>query len=152
MLHGVYPDYLEQWASEVPGAIWLRDRSGDDVSEWSWARARAEIDAVAAWLEERFGTGVSMAILSRNRAHWFLADFAIIASGNVAIPIFTTIPAPSARYVLDFSRVKCRSRAQAPSTVKTKPRVNPDSGLPSRSRVLGDDLDELGGRTQLRGE
>jgi long-chain acyl-CoA synthetase len=104
--HGVYTDYLEQWASEAPDAIWLRDRSGDDVSEWSWARARAETLAVAAWLEERFGTGVSMAILSRNRAHWFLADVAIIASGNVAIPIFTTIPAPAARYVLDFSRTR----------------------------------------------
>ena len=103
MLHRVYPDYFEQWASEAPDAIWLRDRQGDDITVWSWARARAEIDAVAAWLEERFGTGVSMAILSRNRAHWFLADFAIIASGNVAVPIFTTIPAPSARYVLDFS-------------------------------------------------
>jgi long-chain acyl-CoA synthetase len=106
MLHPLYPDYLEQWASEAPGAIWLRDRSGDVVTEWSWARARAEIDAVAAWLEDRFGAGVSMAILSRNRAHWFLADFAIIASGNVAVPIFTTIPAASAQYVLEFSRTK----------------------------------------------
>ena len=106
MLHRVYPDYLEQWASEAPDAIWLRDRQDDDVTAWSWARARAEIDALAAWLEERFGTGVKMAILSRNRAHWFLADFAIIASGNVAVPIFTTIPASAARYVLEFSGAK----------------------------------------------
>ena len=106
MRHGVYPDYLDQWTSEAPDAIWLRDRAGDVFTEWSWQRAKAEIDAVAAWLEDRFGTGVAMAILSRNRAHWFLADFAIIASGNVAVPIFTTIPAASAQYVLEFSGAK----------------------------------------------
>ena len=120
MLHRVYPDYFEHWAGEAPDAIWLRDRQGDVFTDWSWARARTEIDAVAAWLEDRFGTGVAMAILSRNRAHWFLADFAIIASGNVAVPIFTTIPAPSARYVLDFSstRVLFLGEAQNWSAVR----------------------------------
>ncbi len=105
-MHRVYSDYLEQWASEASDAIWLRDRQGDAFTAWSWQTAKSEIDAVAAWLEARFGTGVKMAILSRNRAHWFLADFAITASGNVAVPIFTTIPAPSARYVLEFSETK----------------------------------------------
>jgi long-chain acyl-CoA synthetase len=103
MPHAVYSDYFEQWANETPDDIWLRERQGDASTEWSWARARDEIDAIAAALEDRFGSGVRMAILSRNRAHWFLADFAAIASGNITIPIFTTVPAASAKYVLEFS-------------------------------------------------
>ncbi len=106
MPHATYPEYFEQWAGETPDVVWLRERQGDTFTEWTWARAASEIDAVGAVLESRFGKGERMAILSRNRAHWFLADFAIIRSGNVAIPIFTTVPASSAQYVLDFSGAK----------------------------------------------
>ena len=98
-----YSETLDQWVEHQPDAIWLRDRAGDAYTEWSWSQARDEIGAVASWLEERFGRGVKMALLSRNRAHWMLADLAIITSGNVAIPIFTTVPKASAQYVLDFS-------------------------------------------------
>lgn len=104
--HSTFSGYLDQWADEQADTIWLRDRKGDDFNEWSWANARNEIAAMAACLEDRFGSGVSMAILSRNRAHWFLADFAIIESGNIAIPVFTTLPGPTAKYVLDFSDTK----------------------------------------------
>jgi long-subunit acyl-CoA synthetase (AMP-forming) len=31
-----------------------------------------------------------MALLSRNRAHWIMADMAVIHSGNVTVPLFTT--------------------------------------------------------------
>ena len=61
---------------------------------------------MAAWLEQRFGSGVNMAILSRNCAHWFLADFAVIVSGNVTIPLFTTLPGSTAKYVLEFSETQ----------------------------------------------
>ena len=106
MAHQTLLDYIDQWAAEHPDSVWLRDRTGDSFTDWTWKQARAEIHAMASVLEERFGNGSAMAILSRNRAHWFLADFAIIASGNVTIPIFTTLPGPTAEYVLDFSETK----------------------------------------------
>jgi len=105
-MHATFSGYLDQWATQNPDEIWLRDRHGDEFTEWSWLQARTEIHAMAARLEQDFGSGVNMAILSRNRAHWFLADYAIIASGNVTIPIFTTLPGPTAEYVLDFSDTK----------------------------------------------
>jgi long-chain acyl-CoA synthetase len=105
--HDTFAGYLDQWARETPDTVWLRDRRGDDFTEWTWSEAHAEIAAMAACLEERFGSsGVGMAILSRNRAHWFMADFAIIASGNMTIPVFTTLPGPTAEYVFDFSETK----------------------------------------------
>jgi len=105
-MHSTLMGYLDQWASEAPDEIWLRDRAGDVFTEWSWKQAREETYAAAAWLEEHYPRGTAMAILSRNRAHWFLADYAIIASGNVTIPIFTTLPRGTAEYVLEFSETK----------------------------------------------
>ena len=105
-MHATFNEYLNHWAGENADEVWLRDRKGEDFSEWSWLQAKAEIDAMAARLEQDVGHGTNMAILSRNCAHWFLADYAIIASGNVTIPIFTTLPGPTAEYVLDFSETK----------------------------------------------
>jgi long-chain acyl-CoA synthetase len=100
-------EYLSQHAEEIPGREWLRERAGDGFATWTWAQGRAEVDAAAAWLEDRYGaSGTRMAILSRNRAHWVLADQAIIDSGNVTIPLFTTLPQDTARYILEFSETK----------------------------------------------
>lgn len=101
------PAYVNHWAEQIPNNIWLRDL-GPDNSEttWTWAQAAQEIHAVAAALEARFGSGNNMVLLSRNCAHWVMADHAMIASGNVVTPMFTTLPASTAEYVLDFVDAK----------------------------------------------
>ena len=97
-------DYVEKNAADIPQQMWLRDRSGDQFTDWNWSDANSEINAVAAWLEQRYGPSkTNVVLLSRNRAHWMLADFAIIGSGNVTVPMFTTLPAPTAQYIFDFT-------------------------------------------------
>ena len=105
-MHETLTGYLDQRAGEDGDSVWLRDRAGDEFTEWTWGQSRRQIAAMAARLEQDFGKGVNMAILSRNRAHWFFADYAIITSGNVTIPMFTTLPGPTAKYVLEFSDTK----------------------------------------------
>ena len=100
-------DSLDRWADHCSEGIWLRDRKGDEFTEWSWRAARTEINAVAAWLESEYdGPGVKCAVLSSNRTHWLLADMAIVAAGNVTVPILTSIPADNAEYIFDFAEVK----------------------------------------------
>ena len=99
-------DYLDQWLIINPDKVWLRDRHGDNYSDWSWQQARNEINAVAAWLEKHYPVGTGMTILSRNCAHWVMADYAVIAAGNVVIPMFTTLPQNTAEYILEFSETK----------------------------------------------
>ena len=97
-------EYLDHWCEACPDKVWLRDRQGDEFTEWTWASAREEIHAIGAWLEQHFGsTGNNLGILSRNRAHWILADLGAIASGNVTIPMFTTLAQDTARYVMEFT-------------------------------------------------
>lgn len=100
-------EYIDRWTREVPDQVWLRDRHGDVFTEWTWQQSRREMQAVACFLEAEFGSdGTRCAILSRNRAHWMLADLAITASGNVSVPLFTTQTADSAQYILGFSGVR----------------------------------------------
>jgi long-chain acyl-CoA synthetase len=96
--------YLDHWAKESPDDTWLRDRHGDDIRDWTWREVREQAHALAAWQEQFFnGHGAKVGILSRNCAHWFMADLGSMAAGNVVIPMFTTLPGETAQYVMDFT-------------------------------------------------
>lgn len=119
-------EYIDRWEREVPDQVWLRDRHGEVFTEWTWKQARREMQAMAAYLEFSFGSdGTRCALLSRNRAHWMLADLAITASGNVSVPMFTTQTADSARYILDFSEVQVLFLGEADNWPKLR-EVLPD--------------------------
>ena len=99
------PSYLKLRAAESPDDVWLRDlKNGKEAETWTWSQAESEVLKMAAVLEKRFRHGDNMVILSRNRAHWVLADNAIIASGNVAVSMFTTLTPSTAEYVFDFTQ------------------------------------------------
>jgi len=89
--------------------------------DYPWGATVAEIDRVAAWLESAFGQGERMALLSKNRAHWIMADLAVINSGNVAVPLFTTHAQATAEYILSFteSKVLFLGETENWSSVKT---------------------------------
>ncbi|MGI9590860.1 MAG: AMP-binding protein, partial [Myxococcota bacterium] len=124
-------DHLDRWVEECPERTWLKDRQGDDFTEWSWRAARDELQAVAAWLESEYGdSGRRFALLSRNRAHWMLADMAIIASGNVTVPIFTTQSVETTRYILDFAEVEVLFLGEAENWGKIAPI------LPERVKIV----------------
>ena len=100
-------DYLEHCSQEFPERNWLRDLHGDQFTEWTWLQACNELQAVAAWMESEYGDkGCAAGLLSRNRAHWVMADMAIIASGNVSVPIFTTQSVETTNYILGFTDVR----------------------------------------------
>ncbi|MGB2041019.1 MAG: AMP-binding protein, partial [Porticoccaceae bacterium] len=99
-----YTDYLNQWNSQHPDQIWLRERSGDTTIDWTWHQAHTEINALACWFESHFDTrGQTIGLLSRNRPHWYFADLGACAAGHVVVPLFTTAPGETAKYIMDFT-------------------------------------------------
>jgi len=109
------PAFLDHWAGERPDKIWLRDLREDGSDDYSWSESRDQVNAVSAALEARFGHGEKMIILSRNRPHWFLADLAIIRSGNVTVSMFTTLPAATAQYIAEFTEAKVIFVGESPN-------------------------------------
>ncbi len=100
-------EYLDHWAAESPEGTWLRDVHGDDITDWTWQQVRDHAYALAAWQEENLsGPGARIGLLSRNCAHWFMADLGNIAAGNVTVPMFTTLPGETAKYVMEFTEME----------------------------------------------
>lgn len=96
---------LAKQVETQPDAIWLRDLFASGSDTWTWRQANGEIQAVANWIAKTFGSGRNISILSKNRAHWILADMAILASANVSVPLFTTQSVEVTDYVLKFAGI-----------------------------------------------
>lgn len=50
--------------------------------------------------------GATIAILSKNCAEWFIADFALMLAGYVSVPIYPTANAKTIQYILDDADCK----------------------------------------------
>ncbi len=102
-----YTDYLNQWNNQHPDQVWLKERTGDVATDWTWYQAHTEINAMACWFESHFETsGQCIGLLSRNRPHWYFADLGACAAGHVVVPMFTTAPGETADYVMSFTDMK----------------------------------------------
>jgi len=95
MTANTIPALVAHWTEQCPDKIWLKDLREDGSQDYSWAESHAQICAIAAMLEARFGQREHMVVLSDNRAHWVLADMAIISSGNITVVCSLRCRAPS---------------------------------------------------------
>ena len=118
--------YLDHWAENCGDKVWLRALHEQGSEDYTWSEARQQINAVGAALESRFGNGVNMLLLSRNRPHWFLADLAIIRSGNATVALFTTHPPATAQYIAEFTEAKVLFLGESSNWEAVRPVLPPD--------------------------
>ncbi|MFK7830740.1 MAG: AMP-binding protein [Congregibacter sp.] len=115
------PAFLDHWADTRGDKIWMRDLREEGSEDYTWAEARRQVNQVSAALEARFGSGASMVILSRNRPHWFMADMAVVRSGNVTVSMFTTLPPATAQYIAEFTEAKVIFVGESPNWETVRP-------------------------------
>ena len=101
-------EMLQGWESTRPEHVYLRQRIDRQWHEFNWRRvtdgARRMAAAMTALGVER---GARVGIISKNCAHWFIADFALMVGGFVSVPLYPTANARTIRYVLEHS--ECRA-------------------------------------------
>lgn len=74
------------------------------VRDYTWGQVVGEARRVAAHLQAQgWPPGSRVAILSKNCAHWIMADFAIWIAGYVSVPIYPTLAGDSVRQILEHS-------------------------------------------------
>jgi long-subunit acyl-CoA synthetase (AMP-forming) len=91
-----------------PDALWLTQPMGGDVID-TWTRAQGLDMALrmAAHLRSMgLPDGCKVAIISKNCAHFILADLAIWMAGYVSVAIYPTLDAATVGYILDHSEAK----------------------------------------------
>lgn len=96
-----------KYEQEYPNDIFLRQPFNGQWKEWSWKQAGDESRRMASALKAlNLPEKSHIAILSKNCAHWMMADIAIMMAGCVSIPIYPTLTAASIQPILEHSDAK----------------------------------------------
>ncbi len=82
----------------------VQPQSGGQIEELSWAQVGNQARRAAAWLRaQELEPGSRIAIISKNCAHWIIADLAIWMAGHVSVPLYPNLTAESVRQILEHS-------------------------------------------------
>ncbi|WP_332820503.1 AMP-binding protein [Pseudomonas sp.] len=109
---------------------------GGQLQELSWADVGEQARRSANWLRSReLPQGSRIAIISKNCAHWIIADLAIWMAGHVSVPLYPNLTADSVRQVLQHSEAALAFIGKLddwPGMAAGVPAELPTIGLPLR--------------------
>lgn len=95
------------WVDSTPEKTFLRQPINRVFQEYTFKQADQEIRKIATALNSMgFKNGDHIALLSKNCAHWIMADLAIMMAGCISIPIYPTLGAESIHEILVHSESK----------------------------------------------
>lgn len=96
-----------KWEKEIPEQLFLRQPISGTWKTWTYKQAGDEIRRIASGIQS---TGLpeksNVAILSKNCAHWVMADLAIMMCGHVSVPLYATLSAGAIQQILEHSESK----------------------------------------------
>ena len=98
-------DHVLDHAEQHPDRVYLtQPLGGGRVADYTWAQVLDQARRMAAHLQQRgFEPGARIAILSKNCAHFIMAELAIWMAGHTTVAIFPTETAETVRFVLEHS-------------------------------------------------
>ncbi len=103
---------------------------GGPIDHFSRARVLDEASRMASYLKGLgFAPGSQIAIISKNCAHFIIADLAIWMAGHTSVALYPTLPADTVRYILEHSEAKAVFIGKLDGWAAMKPGL--PEGLPS---------------------
>jgi long-subunit acyl-CoA synthetase (AMP-forming) len=101
-------DCLEHWATTQPDTVYLTQplKSGQ-VVDYTWREVADQVRRMAAHLQTLgLPPRSNIALLGKNSAHWIMADLAIWMAGHITVPLYPTLNADTARYILEHCEAR----------------------------------------------
>jgi long-chain acyl-CoA synthetase len=93
-----------QWEKETPGQLIFHQPFPEGVRTYTYAHAGDEIRRLAsALIAMNLPARSRVSILSKNCAHWIMADLAIWMAGHISVPLYPTLSANAIKQILDHS-------------------------------------------------
>jgi long-chain acyl-CoA synthetase len=111
-MHNIKPlktplEKFYQWEETIPDSIYLRQPFQGQWHLYSWKRTGDEVRRIAAAIRSMgIPPGSTIGLVSKNCAHWIMADLAIMMAGCVSVPIYPNVGAKTLQYILNHSEAK----------------------------------------------
>ena len=147
---------LYHWESTTPDRmVFTQPLGGGQVAAYTWRQVMDQTRRLAAHLQSQgLKPGDKVALLSKNTAHWMMADWAIWLAGLVSVPLYPTLAAGTIRQILEHSESKLIFVGKLDGWDGMKPGI--PAGMPCISLPLAPDdaarayptWDSIAARTQ----
>jgi long-chain acyl-CoA synthetase len=96
-----------KWEKEIATSTFLRQPIQGQWKTWTYQQAGDEARRLAAAIGKlNLPSRSNIALLSKNCAHWLMADLAIMMAGHISVPLYATLTAPSIKQILEHSGAK----------------------------------------------
>ena len=100
-------DYFYEFEKDKANEVYLKQPINGVWKTYTWAEVGQQVRSMAAALKAMdLPQHSHIGILSKNCAHWIMADLAIMMSGHVSVPFYATLTAESLKEVLTLSETK----------------------------------------------
>ena len=105
-----YPTLIDKFCdfeASQPDQLFLSEPVAGSYKNFTWAEVGQQVRKMAAALNAMgLGKDDKVAILSKNCAHWIMADLAISFAGCVSVPMYPNMTADSIQQILEHSEAK----------------------------------------------
>ncbi|WP_017254780.1 AMP-binding protein [Pseudomonas tolaasii] len=96
--------FFEREARHPRKPFLVQPLGGSEVQTLTWEDVGQQARRAAHWLRAReLPQGSHIALISKNCAHWIIADLAIWMAGHVSVPLYPNLTADSVSHVLTHS-------------------------------------------------
>ena len=103
----ILDDVYDHEAAQPDRVYLTQPIGGGKVVDYTWGQMMDQARRMAAHLRSRgLGRGDQVAVLSKNCAHFFMAELAIWMAGGTTVAIYPTELASTVRFVLEHSEAK----------------------------------------------
>ena len=115
-MHLITPlEKFYQFETEKAHQTFLRQAHHSQWIHFSWKRVGNEARRMAAYIQSlKLPKQSKIAILSENCAHWIIADFALMMSDHISVPLYPTLQNDVVKYCLEHSETKILFVGKAP--------------------------------------
>ncbi|GIT92831.1 long-chain-fatty-acid--CoA ligase [Jannaschia pagri] len=101
------PQFLDRNATAFAGSAAYREKEFGIWQEWTWARAKADIEELALGLiAEGIEIGEHIAVIGRNRPQLYMAMVAAQCAGAIPVPLYQDAVGEEIAYVLGHCAAK----------------------------------------------
>lgn len=98
---------LYHWESTKPDTVYLNQPIDGQWHTFTWKETAEHVRRMATALKAKgFPPGSHIAIISKNCAHWMMADYAIWMAGHVSIPLYPNLNRDTVGKILKHSEAK----------------------------------------------
>jgi long-chain acyl-CoA synthetase len=95
------------WVKNTPDKIYLRQPVNRKFIEYTFKEVDLECRKIAAGIKKmNLGPKAHIAILSKNCAHWIMADLAIMMANCISVPLYPTLDGDTINQILTHSESK----------------------------------------------